>query len=365
MELRETREEHAWRLDLMEGEISISRCWVVDRHLRVGHTALATGGIGGVGTLESHRQRGYSRQILEAAVQLMQRERLPLSFLHGIRDYYHRFGFITCMPEHDFSVDTRDAERAVAACRTRPEKPGDRPRLTALYNRDNAGRTGSAQRPGSAAEGAGRGSGWGVPGAVEVVVDGRDRPLGYVAYDDVADRCRASEVGGAGAAVFATVLAFMAGRAVALRRERLSFCLPADHPFAVYCLDYGLQLATLHPRNGGGMGRIIDQEICLRRLLPELATRWGSADRTLSLGLHTDLGRATLAWAGDQLHYRAGAGRGAVRLQQTHLTQLLLGYVAVDDLVGLGRLTGPRPSLQLLARLFPRQQAHLYWADRF
>ena len=48
-----------------------------------------------------------------------------------------------------------------------------------------------------------------------------------------------------------------------------------------------------------------------------------------------------------------------------NLTQLLLGYVAVEDLVGLGRLSGARPALQLMARLFPRQQAHLYWADRF
>jgi predicted acetyltransferase len=365
MEMRETREESAWRVELMEGESSISRCWVVDRRLRVGRAALVTGGIGGVGTLEAHRHRGYSRQVLEYAVKLMERERLELSFLHGIRDYYHRFGFITCMAEHDFSLEVRDAERALAGARTRPIRTGDRRRLIDLYNRDNLERTGSAVRDPKTWSGFHRGSQYSVPGAVQVVVDGRDRPLGYVVYDRVEDRCRAPEVGGQGEAVFAAILGFLARRAVRLRRERIHFNLPVDHPFAVYCLDYGLQVSTLHPRNGGGMGRIVDLMACLRALLPELERRWGDQDRGLTLGLRTDLGTATLAWQQGRLTLATGAGRQTARLGHAHLTQLLMGYVGVSDLVGLNRLQGPRPLLALMARLFPRQQAQLWWADRF
>lgn len=365
MEMRETREESAWRVELMEGETSISRCWVVDRRLRVGRTALVTGGIGGVGTLEAHRHRGYSRQVLECAVKLMERERLELSFLHGIRDYYHRFGFVTCMAEHDFSLDIRDAERASKGAHTRSMRPGDRRRLIDLYNRDNLERTGSAMRDPKTWSGFGRGSSYWVKGGVQVVVDGSDRPIGYVVYDRIDDHCRAPEVGGQGEAVFTAILGFLARRAVRLRRERISFNLPLDHPFAVYCLDYGLQVSTLHPRNGGAMGRIVDLMACLRALLPELERRWGSQDRDLTLGLRTDLGTATLAWQQGRLTLESGVGRQAVRLDQARLTQLLMGYIGVSDLVGLARLQGPRPLLALMERLFPRQQAQLWWADRF
>jgi predicted acetyltransferase len=113
------------------------------------------------------------------------------------------------------------------------------------------------------------------------------------------------------------------------------------------------------------MGRIVDLMACLRALLPELERRWGSQDHGLSLGLRTDLGSATIAWQRGRLSLSPGAGRAAARLDQTHLTQLLMGYLGVSDLIGLKRVQGPRPLLALMERLFPRQQAQLWWADRF
>ena len=108
MEIRETRRGTGWKVELFDGERSISWCSLADCRMRIGESVVAMGGIGGVGTLPEFRRKGYSRQVMEAAIAVMEREKYAISFLHGIQEFYHRFGFITCMAEHEFSLDTRD-----------------------------------------------------------------------------------------------------------------------------------------------------------------------------------------------------------------------------------------------------------------
>lgn len=365
MELRETREKGAWRVEVLDGDTSVSRCWVSDVVMRIGSCPVRTGGIGAVGTLREHQNRGLSRQVMEASVRLMQRERYGISFLHGIPDFYDKFGFITCMAEHGIAIDTRNAERVEGGAKIRGMKKGDLPQIARIYNRDNANRTGSVVRDPRRWDGFGVGTWWGVPTGVRVVVDGRDRVKGYTVFDAVEDRCRAGEVGGVGEEVFAAILRFLAQRAVKLRREQVSLYIPADHAFAIYCRQFGSRDSTLYPRNGGPMGQIIDLAVCLESVLPELAARWGSGDRRESLGIRTDIGSGTLRWDRGKLVLEEGAGSGSVRLRQDHLMQLLMGYVRVEDLTHAGRIEMPRAKRALLERLFPLQHAQLWWADRF
>ena len=236
MELRETRMEQAWKVELLDGGTSLSRCRVVDVVMRIGSCPVRTGGIGEVGTLPEHRNKGLSRQVMEASVRLMQRKRYAISFLHGIPSFYDKFGFITCM---------------------------------------------------------------------------------------------------------------------------------ADHPFAVYCRQFGCQDGTQCPRNGGGMGQIIDLAACMEAILPEMAERWGPGDRGEHVGLRTDIGAATLRWKRGELVLEEAAGTSCVRVRQDHLMQLLMGYVRVEDLAHAGKIKITRGKRALLDRLYPLQHAQLWWADRF
>jgi len=365
MELREKRIGTNWKVELLDGDTSLSRCWVVDVVMRIGSRPVRAGGIGEVGTLPEYRNKGLSRRVMEASVRLMRREGYPISFLHGIPDFYDKFGYITCMAEHDLTLDTRDAERAPRGMKIRKLRKADLPQIARMYNRDNARRTASAVRDPRQWSGFQRGTWWGVPAAVRVVVDARDRIGGYVVLDEVKDRCRAAEVGGVGEEVFAAILHFLARRAVELRREAISMFIPADHPFAVYCRQYGCQDNTQYPRNGGGMGQIIDLAACMGAILPVLAERWGPGDRGESLGIRTGIGSGTLQWRRGELVLEEGAGAGCVRLRQQHLMQLLMGYVRVEDLAHAGSIGMPRGKRALLDRLFPMQHAQLWWADRF
>jgi predicted acetyltransferase len=108
-EIRHTKFSIGWKTEcLLEDEV-VSHLWINDRTMRIGSARLRIGGIGGVGTDRKHRNRGYSKLCMEAATELMSLKGYDLAFLFGIRDFYDKYGYITCMPEHTFTMDTRNA----------------------------------------------------------------------------------------------------------------------------------------------------------------------------------------------------------------------------------------------------------------
>ena len=367
MELREVREKWGdWKVEIVDGNRSVSRCWIVDRQMRIGRCSVKVGGIAGVGTDCEYRNRGLARQVMEGSVEWMKREGYDASFLFGIQDFYHRFGFVTCMAERRLYLDTRSAERAENKGRIRPMKKDDIPQIARIYNRNNACRTGSVVRNSRIWRGFPMGSQFGVDAAVRVVVDDRDRVRGYVVYDPVENRVRAAEVGGDGEEVFSAILHFMARRAVRLRREQVSLSIPVDHPFARFCRNFGCRDSTHFSRNAGAMGRMIDLRSCLEKVIPELASRWGRDERDVTLDIATDIGSCALCWEGDRLLVKEARGMGRrVRLGQDGLMALMMGYLAPEDLKMAGKLSASQGISPLLERLFPLQQAHMWWPDRF
>src|SRR3954447_25360591 len=78
----------------------ISRTVIIPMFMRVGAAVLRMDGIGGVGTDEEYRNRGYSRRVLERCVELMRAGDASFSTLYGITDYYPKFGFAMAGPEN-------------------------------------------------------------------------------------------------------------------------------------------------------------------------------------------------------------------------------------------------------------------------
>ncbi len=364
MQLHETSSKEGWGIDLIEDGKSISRLWIANRQMRIGAAVVKVGGIAGVGTDRNYRNKGLARQVLDASLSLMQREGYDVSFLYGIQGFYDKFDFATCMPEHDLELDTRAAERATKVLKMRAIKKGEMPQVARIYNRDHAKLTASCVRDVRNWHGFPMGSGFFVPCFVRVVIDARDRVVGYAVYDEVKDRCRIAEVGGQGADVFGTLLHDMARRAVALRREKLSLSLPPEHAFALFCRDYGCSARTTYERNAGPMGRIINLRPFIEKLLPELEQRWVSSEHS-TLSIRTDIGHFSLRWRGQHLTIGDATTRGAVRINQDALMQLCLGYKTASDLKSDQKLRASAAQLAQLEQLFPLQQAHMFWPDRF
>lgn len=374
MDLRTTRvtdcppdeTSSGWKIELHDQGAWVSRLWVVDRDIRIGGSVLRLGGISSVETPKEHRGKGLAAKTMEATLAHLEKEGYDASLLHGIPDFYHRFGYAPCMPEYDLTMTTCDAERAQGPLALREVKPQDLPAIARLYNGENARRTGTALRDAETWKGFPRSVGWFTKPIALAASDAKDRLVGYVVYDEASGRCRVAEAGGQGGEVMGSILRFLAQRSVELRKEEIHFALPPDHPLALYARKFGCKAQTRYPRNGEFMGRIIR----LHPFLEGISERLGrDGDFPLPAGevaLSTELGAAMLGFRGGKgFHDTNASMEGAVHLGQSALFQMAMGYRSARDLLMGGDLTGPPEKVDLLCAWFPLRNATLYWPDRF
>src|SRR4051812_49909557 len=87
----------------------VSRVVIVPMLMRIGAAVVRMDGIGGVSTEEGFRNRGYSRRVMETAVEKMRQGDAALSTLFGIEDFYQKFGYETTGPEYTVVLPHADA----------------------------------------------------------------------------------------------------------------------------------------------------------------------------------------------------------------------------------------------------------------
>ncbi|NLG28740.1 MAG: GNAT family N-acetyltransferase [Chloroflexi bacterium] len=360
MEFRRTAVEHGCKLELLVDERAVSRLYLFDLGMRVAGIPMRCGGIGGVHTERDQRMHGYSRSVLQESLAVMRSEGYELSALFGIPDYYHRFGFASALVEAECTVWTRNAELAQPRYAVREFEPRDARPIAELYEAHTAPRSGAIVRDPATWKGIAKGAEWTDRVGTFVVEEG-ERLLGYASYNLDARRFSLGEVGAADASVYGTLLAEAARRAVAQRVERVVFCLPPDDPFGLYCRRYGAEFKLSYTRCAGGMVRIIDQSAVLHKVQPVLALRLACsalAGWQGALRFETDLGTDTLAFG-------AGGPTLRVALSQGELTQLLLGYRPVADLLFEGAAQVDADAAPLLDALFPPGHPYVWMSDRF
>ena len=83
----------------IEDEEQVSGLGLREFQMRFGSAQLKMGGIEGVNTKEEHRNKGYSRRVMEVTMTFMAENGYDVSMLFGIRDFYHKFGYATVIPE--------------------------------------------------------------------------------------------------------------------------------------------------------------------------------------------------------------------------------------------------------------------------
>jgi hypothetical protein len=334
--------------------------------MRIGRCAVRVGGVGAVGTHGDYRKRGLMLRTGRASIEAMRRLGYDMTLLFGIKDFYHRFGYVRAWPETGFYVATGDLPKA-GGLRLRKLALVHRDDLDRLYNRQNAGLTGTAIRPTFS-----RRSGlWGEEGFLWT--DRRGRAKGYVVV--MPERGPAPKLfvlDSAGDSDEVLAAAGILARRKAVQEVRFGNV----HLLGELARRLKVGQARLelnYRRNGGPMIRAVNLRTCLGRIAPELSRRLrasalaGWRGRLLVAdprdAVVLDVGRGRVTLAPEAAAPRTPVARHCVRGGQ-EIVQLLIGADEPLETVRIGamKLSGDAPAL--VEALFPRQYPMLAGADR-
>ncbi len=360
-----------WKISLStENEQDISRLWIHEYQMRFGTAQLKMGGIAGVGTNEEHRNKGYSRRVMEDSTAFMTENGFDVAMLFGIPNFYPKFGYATVLPETWMELDTEEAQTATATYHVRKFDMGDAPKILALYAANNAERTGTPLRDKSRWKGFKMGSSFWAEADPFVVSNRAGEVIGYFVCDDSEENCTLSDIGFQNRAVFETIVRFLGDRANRIGAENIRCSIPADHPFTIFCRRYGCQINTHNPKDRGGMMRIINQSSTLKGITGELERRLRRSTHLSQWSgkilIATDLGKDCLGIdRGRVTHLNNPANAFSLEIPQDKLIQLMMGRRSIEDLAVDPDVSVTGGIIPILDLLFPIGYPHVWWPDRF
>jgi GNAT superfamily N-acetyltransferase len=368
-----------YKVELFLGATAASWLWIGKQVWRVGTVPVLTGGIGGVGTLKEHRNKGYSTACMVRAVEFMKEKRFPISALFGIPNFYPRWGYTSMMAEPRLTISVKSAleTERVRGQRVVPFNR-DKHSVEALkiYEAANRERSGSKVRPPAKWwRPFSIGSFWGIRTDSFAVVDRRGRLLGYAAHDKVGREVfNVVEVGARGPEAYGAITAELASRAKRGKYGQMTMFLPFDDHYATWLQRWTMNQSLQYYQHADGMARIIDLEETFRVCAPELSRRLvnSGCNRTrAALTFATDTGKATLLISGGKVRVAREAKLPerrhsmTAKMPQTILTRLLFGYGDPDATASGEGVSVPVKARPLLRALFPRGYPYNWPADRF
>ena len=127
-------------------ELSVSSLWLGEYQMRYGISVLRMGGIGGVATDEAYRNRGFAQRIMDESTAWMQDQDFDVAMLFGIRDFYHKFGYATVLPETWIDIEVQDVCKANSEYQIRTLELVDLPQILEIYHSNNTDRVGTLIR---------------------------------------------------------------------------------------------------------------------------------------------------------------------------------------------------------------------------
>lgn len=378
------------RVEIRRGEDPISWVGSTPQLIRVGAAALPITYIGPVETVTEYRGQGYARQALETSLTQQRQSSATLALLHGIDDFYPKFGFAQAGPEQYIQLTRLERSTALPeGWRARPFVLTDLPRLQQIYDHSSTQITGATVR-------APDGAAW--------------QQLAQTVDDTSDDSCRvvenaAGEIGGyawrvepcwyvrlcerygpddlvigeaiaanpvAADALLATCRAWAREEAVERGRpiEKVTLPLPQIGPLADAALLQDATLLTNCFRDGSFMAQVLDLSRFLSAMVPEFERRL----RQMSPKFVGDIcfrtrEDAVVLFVNAGSHIHVGRSKQAqeevrITLPQTILARLALGGFPPEDL--LSRLATPLSdqSYALCCCLFPRRRPHIFAVDR-
>ncbi len=325
--------EHT-RVVVDEGRV-VAGVAIVEHPVRYGDAVLRLGGISTVATDPDTRKRGYARACMQDTVDFMARDGFDVSFLLGIRDFYHRFGYRTALVWSACQYNAREFDGAMPPkLRTRKMRRSDIPALRKLHDATVGLRDLSVRRSEEdwrwyfrfAKIGEGR-----------VIVDDAGHLVAYFVAEVRSGSVRVNEVAvedrhDAYDAVLAT-LRSVARDAFAASADM--FLLP-DCGFERYCV-YKKRMAVRRwsDYEGGPMLRLMNVEPLFGKVASTLSRRWSASPRNVepeAVTLVCPMGRVALVPSGTELEVRPGDEVGqVVYVPDEAMTEMFMGFRPVAD----------------------------------
>jgi predicted N-acetyltransferase YhbS len=350
----------ASRIGLL-GDRIVTHFGVWGHGFRIGSCVVRAAGIGAVATDGTLLRRGLMRTTAAACVEALAGHGYDLTMLFGIRDFYHRFGYVRCFVGPDWIVR---AEHLRPTCKTPRLKrvTSDWDGLADVANRTYGGITGTAVRPTyhhNPSPKLRKGYRWD---------DDRGGVRGFVVVAEHRDRFYVVDHGGDEEEVTAAV-ASLARKASF--REVTFEALPYHTALCRRLRRGTCRLEQTFVERGAAMGRLCDLERTLRKISPELGRRL----RRSAAG--DWCGELLLADARERVVLAIEAGRVRVRRPERgerfahairggeEMLQLIIGSDEPSEVAAMAsmRLTGEAP--RLLPVLFPDQKPCLPVWDHY
>jgi predicted acetyltransferase len=351
------------RIAVCNGEVAAALRLTSDT-IRVGEARLKMGGLGWVTTAGHHRHKGLARELISDTMRYMRTQNYHVSMLFGIPNFYHRFGFVTALPEYETSVLVSEASAVgFPAYRMRPGKPGDIRLIQKIHHAGDESVACSLLR--SAAHITNKWERW---KAVRVLTDDHGKVLAYFLPRTTEEELHVEEVGVTDWASCGTLLHACAAMAIEECVGRVRFSAPPGHLMIRYLLRYRSHHTMRITRDEGGMMALVHLGETLESMIPEWENR---LVRSAASELHTEV---TLII--DRKPYRVRAHRGAidvtpasgtnkVSLSSADLLHLLSGYRYLEEVLAARRRIITADGHALLGALFPKRTPYVWLVDRF
>lgn len=349
-------------------------------NLGFGASTIRMGGIGGVETQEAHRNRGYSRRVMQATGRFVERSAAPLLTLFGIPGFYHRFGFLPLGPDYFLSVRNANMLPSLPGGMTaRAAQESDLPSLEEIWRFESRGLTGHVIR------GEQQDSWVRLRESIaahrddcRVVIDTSGSVQGYawlVSHhwymegfrEDGRNNLDIGEAGARNPAAADAVLAMLPAWRDDLGKNDIVLAIPSRHNSvgrAAQLRDVDVKIQ--YSVNESYMGRTTGSNDLIRALLPEFVNRWRSSGSTWQGTLDFAVGEERTRIALDTsvlMGTPTGTADCTVTMTPGEFARLVLCAYSPEDL--LLRCGADERAVSVASSLFPQQATYIYPADRF
>jgi predicted acetyltransferase len=358
------------RVLLVNGKLT-SCLTIADAPLRIGRAVIPVGGIAGVATDPSQRNRGYAGQLLVESLSALAAQGAALSALFPYRpDFYRRFGWEAAGSQFK-AILSRDALPQYTEARyVRAGVPSDRADIVRLYEQWSQHRTGFRQRDEQRWD-------YILDHYKNRIVYKRGTVEGYLFYDfneqgdgkrgiHIMEMVAGTEAAGRGFAGYIAqqkqigVVSYTGGWEDIQSSGLLSGVVQKE--------SQPLPVIQLQP---GPMFRIIDFKRCLEALQPNFTGFKGEVTFCLN-DKNVPGGPLTFTLEGDgsktEVCIAEPGANARRRIEGDVLTwsAVAVGRYSLRDALSLHRLRATSEAAALLARpLFPRRQLFIPYLDHF
>lgn len=337
--------------------------------LRLGRVTLMAAGIAGVCADPRARKQGIASVLLKDSLEASKRAGLSFSMLFGIPGFYHRFGFVPAFPGHRvlFFTDTLKDWPEMPRWRARKARPADVPRMLEEYSRLYGVVDGTLERNPRIFLRRKR-DGY-------LILQGPKKgDWAYVIHrkakiDDV-DLLEVIEAAGRGRNWETAVLAWAAGQAAKIEKDRLSLYLPAQHPICWQMIFCNAIDRTEHASNAAAMVAVLDFASLAREMGPEWSARIADARvKVPKDGLLVRFSGDAYRWWPNRRDGRAEQLARAPRQVDAEfndaLGRLVMGYGQPDAVMQRYGVRAKEHALPVLRAIFAERQLGFSPVDFF